>query len=204
MNKMNLTKKQKTILEKACNRSSPMVVRKQLLSAFGSGFDFFRDGIHNPRHSPPRRRLLEDIARTRTRRAREAHEARERGRAAAAEPASGTTPVQAEEITLVTADSASDLRRLLNDIIERLEEVEENLENVSEEKLNEIEERLITTQGTVSEMSTNIREKAELFSLHIRILRGTTVRLLKYINDLDQKMGGEGTFGEDDGPVVPS
>ena len=38
INKMKLTKKHKGILEKACKRSSPMVVRKQLLSAFGAGF----------------------------------------------------------------------------------------------------------------------------------------------------------------------
>lgn len=40
---MVLTKKQKDILEKACKRSSPMVVRKQLLNAFGSGY--LTDGV---------------------------------------------------------------------------------------------------------------------------------------------------------------
>lgn len=47
---MFLTNNKKEILEKACKRSSPMDVRKQLVSAFGSAFDEeFHDAVgdHN-------------------------------------------------------------------------------------------------------------------------------------------------------------
>ena len=56
MNKMKLTKKQNIILEKACKRSSPMIVRKQLLSAFGAQDDYDElpglESINEPQNTP--------------------------------------------------------------------------------------------------------------------------------------------------------
>tara|TARA_X000001036_G_scaffold382639_1_gene375492 strand:- start:281 stop:781 length:501 start_codon:yes stop_codon:yes gene_type:complete len=49
---MVLTKKQKEILENACKRSSPMVVRKQLKSAFGAWNPGLPPGLEYS-HEPP-------------------------------------------------------------------------------------------------------------------------------------------------------